>query len=271
MGKNDHVTAAILSSLAVIIQLLLFILSTISNSVGVSNIFVMEDFIPFVTLLAVFLSLTLAGIYSFIYKTFIFSFKEPKRIKLLNKIRNWIFEGSIPPRRFTDKRETGKKFMLTASVMLLISILVFIISSIIFLYTKEISTKLLGIQIGFWQTISYLIIWVSTSLILFIWIINEREEANKFKEEDYIRNLYDSLREHGYLSVTVKSAQTIPGTYVYRYVTAKFGTDSSPQSKYLKTSYDGKRIFAEFDSYEEFEKDITNNSPKKNGSNQEAS
>jgi len=256
--ESTDIYASLLSSLAVLVQLLLFIINSLSSTLNVSNFFAAKEFVPFLTLVTIFLSLCLMGVYSFFKKNKIFYVQKKPKIKVLEWIKNVIFTDRDPQSYPEMGPATEKKYLKVGGVTLFVAVLLFIISTLSYSF-KEYWWIFSFQSIKYIQTVSYVTMWVLSSFILFVWISNEMELKTRFKEEDFVKNLFETLRDQGYITTKFESIKPLPNSNsMKKYVKTKINSDEL----HFLVNYDGSKIEEEISEEEAKQLFITQITPQ---------
>lgn len=230
--QKSDLFAVLLSFLAGIIQLLLFVVGVLSQVTNVPQLFFNPEVVPFVVILSLLVSLCVVGIISFARKNQSLGRPEP-RLKLWKKIRKYVFEDSLPS--FFSAQQKEKRNMLIAGTMLIIAAGTFLVSTLNHLSGRQ-YLFVHSDNAGLLQLFSFGLMWILIPVILFVWISNELEKARQYKPENFISNLIRSLHSHGYIQIKIESdVQLNDGRHVVR-----IGLQG--EKTHFLTQFDGKRI-----------------------------
>lgn len=235
-SQKSDLIAIVLSFFAGIIQLFLFIIGTLGQVTGLQKLFINQELVPFSTLLSLIIALCIVGIISFFKKNqeIISSKHTFKPYIFLRKL----FFNETANENYTFSRRTEKRNLFIAGIILVVFSFIFIISTLNHL-TSNTYLFIDSNNSEVYQTFSFMILWILTPVILFVWIRNEIEQNYQFKPESFIPNLIRSLQNQGFLRIIIRDdIQTQDGVHL---ISAKIQNED----KYFITQFDGKRIIRE--------------------------
>lgn len=239
MDKNLGVTyqksdllAVVLSFSAGVIQLLLFVLGTASQITNWNSFFAKADFVPLSVLLSLIIALTLVGIFSYHQKNKDFVSSQIN-FKPLLWIRSILFEKTS--QSYPLSKKTEKTILNISLLVLIFSCYIFIASTIS--YLNKASYFLVSYSSAdFIQIISFMILWIISTFILFVWISNEIEKSRQYKPNEFISNLIRTLQNQGYVSITISDdIQLQDGNHLVR-------VKIQDKDYFFITQFDGGRI-----------------------------
>lgn len=234
--KSDLV-AVLLSFLAGIVQLLLFIIGTLGQIVGLQKLFFNPEIVPFSIILSLTTALCLVGIISFIRKNPDYILQETS-FKLLIWLRKKFFDGTI--HLLPLSKAKVKRTLIVTGLLLLFFSFIFVISTLIhinpgvhFLVFIDQETASL------YQILSFMALWVTTPAILYVWISNEIEKGLQYKPDDFIPNLIRSFQNQGFIQIVINNdVQLQDGFHL---VSARI----QKEEKFFIVQFDGRRVVRE--------------------------
>lgn len=233
-NNNNDLIAVALSFSGQFIQLFLVVMGGLSQFTFAGKYFVFPELIPLISVVSLIVSLVLVGTVSFFKKSKTM-FIEENNWKIIKWLKS---KFMIDPtkRKNVFSNEAGRKEMLFGSLLLIVLAILFILTTFEHV-TRENIRFLDTINSGVVQIVSYMGLWVLTTLILYNWISLELEKKNQFKQGDFLINLVNTMQSHGFIQIKVYKNIPVPNT-TDRIVALNI------QSKdiYLYVSFDGKTI-----------------------------
>lgn len=241
-SQKSDLYAVLLSFLAGIVQLFLFFIGILGQVTGLQKIFINYDLYPFAILLSLIISLCFVGIISFFKKNPEY-LRQEHSFKLFIWLRNLLF-NQTRANSFPLSKRNEKRNLLFFSLLLILSTFIFIISTVSHL-TNSNYLFINSNNKSLFQLISFMILWIVTPIILYVWISNEIEKNYQYKPENFIPNLIRSLQSQGFIQIIIN--KDIPYQNTNHLVSAKIQNND----KYFMVQYDGKKIISEL-TEEEF-------------------
>ncbi len=243
-SQKSDLFAVILSFSAGIIQLLLFVLGTISQITNWISFFAKADFVPLAVLLSLVISLTFVGTFSYYQKNPEF-LPESIKLKPLLWLKSLLFEKTNQPTALS--RRSQKTILNISLVILILSSYLFVSST--FSYINKQSYFLTPFDLAdLIQIISFMVLWIISTFILFVWISNEIEKSKLYKPDEFIPNLIRTFQIQGYVNIAITDdVQLQDGSHLIK-------ARIQEKDYYFITQYDGRRIIRtltkdEFDNF----------------------
>ncbi|OGC52145.1 hypothetical protein A2982_01505 [candidate division WWE3 bacterium RIFCSPLOWO2_01_FULL_39_13] len=239
MDKNLGVTnqksdllAVILSFSAGVIQLLLFVLGTASQITNWNNFFAKADLVPLSVLLSMIIALTLVGIFSYHQKNKDFV-PNQSTFKPILWIKSILFEKTSQSYPLSKKVE---KTILNISLLALFFFCYLFVASTISYLNKESYFLVGSSSADFVQIISFMVLWIVSTFILFVWISNEIEKSRQYKPNEFVPNFIRTLQNQGYINITISDdIQLQDGNHLVK-------VEIQGQPHFFITQFDGTRI-----------------------------
>lgn len=239
--RKSDLYAVLLSFLAGIVQLSLFVIGTLGQATNFQRLFVRPDTVPFMVILSLVIALCCVGVISFFRKnpTILPIEASLPTFKPLVWIRKLLFDN-----RVTAGFQIGKKQEKRNLVIMLVGMLLF---AVFFILSTE--TYLTNKSYGFinsqneeiYQTLGFIGLWVSSTIVLFAWISDEIEKQYQFRPDDFLSNLVRALQSYGYVQIVISA--DLQTQWQFHYVSVKIQNEE----KYFVVQFDGRRIIEEID------------------------
>lgn len=237
--KSDLLAVA-LSFLAGIIQLLLFMIGTLGKVSNFQKLFINPEVLPFLVMISMVVALCIVGTISFFKRNTDFIRHRTRFKPFLWMKRKFFIEGD---NAISFAKKSVKVKLLIGLVFLVLFSFIFLISLLVVLNQTE-YLFINFYNVGFYQSTSFMFLWILATVILYVWISEEIEKNYQFKADDFFPNLIKSLYNQGHIQIVIKSdIQLQTGNHV-----AEIKIQDT--DKYFLVQFDGKKIIKELSKIE---------------------